>query len=334
MAAVATPQQLADLVQQQQADEAAALEEQTAEEADGGAGGALAGLVAVALAAWVAAFGALAVIGGGLMLARLLAGLRADVDRAASGLGRRSRRVLEGALADAAGMGARHAVDFARRASGDDIGVPGVDVPEAALDAARGLTDVVTEQLRLAARLLAPRTISGSGWRGVVLALAAAKRAATLVRQTVAWAVHRAVNDGAAQVAQQLGARGLWVAEPDACVRCLAYAGHLTDRDGHFPGGLSMDPHSRSTLKAAIEGPPLHPACRCRLVPWMPDWGTGPGSLPELLRDQAWRSIAAGRGRPTESHAARRRAARALLARRGLSARVRRQATATAAGRS
>lgn len=330
---MATAQQLATLVQQQHADEAAALEEQTAVEADGGASMALAGLLPAALAGWVAAFGALSVTGAGLKLAALLARLRGDVNLAGSGLGRRARRALEGALGDAAEMGARHATDFARRASGDRLDVPGVDVSEAAWDAVHGLADAVAEQLRLAVRLLSPRTISATGWRGVVVALAAARRAASLVRSTVAWAVHRAVNDGATQAANALGAWGLWVAEPDACVRCLAYAGRLTDRDGLFPGGLSMDPHTRSTSKAALESPPAHPSCRCRLVPWMPEWGTGPGGLPDLLRDQALRSIATGRGRTTESRAARRRAAQALLAQRGLSASVRRQAQATAAGR-
>jgi hypothetical protein len=324
-----SPQQLAALVQQQHADEAAALEQRTAQKADGGADAALAGLVAGALAGWVAAFGSLSAAGGGLKLAQLLARLRGDVDRASSGLGRRAQRALEGALTDAAELGAQHAVTFARRASRQDFGVPGVDVSEAARDAARTLVDAVAVQLRLAARLLSPHTISGTGWRGIVVALAAARRAATLVRSAVAWTVHRAINDGAAQAIQRLDARAMWVAEPDACVVCLAYAGRLADRDGQFPGGLSMDPHSRSTRHAAIEGPPLHPACRCRVVPWRDDWG----SLPDLLRDQAWRSIATGHGRPSESHAARRRAAQALLAQRGLSAGVRRQAQATAAGR-
>jgi hypothetical protein len=320
-------------VQEQHAAEAEALEEQTAEQADGGAGAALAGLFASALAAWVAAFGALTVAGTWAKLTGLLVGVRRDVDKASRGLGTRSQRALEESLDTAARLGARHAADFLGRASGENHAVPDVDVSAAALDAARGLADTVATQLQLAARLLSPWTVSGSGWRGVVLGLAAARRAATLVRQTIAWAVHRAINDGAAQTATHYGARGLWVSEPDACVICLAYAGRLADRDGRFPGGLSMDPHSRSTRTAALDGPPAHVNCRCRLVPWMPDWDTGPGSLPDLLRNQAWQSIAAGRGRPSESHAARRRAAQALLAQRGLSARVRRQAAATAAGR-
>lgn len=328
----ATPQQLATLVQQEQAQEAAALEEQTAEEADGGATAKLAALVAVALTAWVAVFGALTVLGTGAKLTRLLTRVRADVDQASKGLGPRAQHALDSVLEDATQLGGRHATDFLRRATGRNHDLPDLEVSQDARHAARGLSAAVGEQLRLAARMLSPQAVSRSGWRGVVAGLGAARRAAGLVRQTVAWVVHRAINQGATQVADHYGARGLWVTEPDACVNCLAYAGRLVDRDGHFPGGLSMDPRARSTTKAALDGPPLHPNCRCRLVPWMPDWDTGPGSLPDLLREQALRNIATGRGRPTESQAARRRAAQALLAQRGMPARLRRQAAATAAG--
>lgn len=329
----ATPQQLADLVQDQQAAEAADLEDTVAEEADGGAGAKLAALVAVVLTAWVATFGALTAAGAGANLVSLLADVRARVDRASGGLGPRSQRALERALGEATRLGARHAAGFLSRVSGRQHAVPDVAVPDDAARAAATLADAVAEQLRVAARLLTSRMVAGSGWRGVLTGIGAARRAASLVRQTIAWTVHRAVNDGAAQTAEHYGALLLWVAEPTACVRCTAYSGHITAPGGKFPGGLSMDPQSRTVKASPIEGPPLHPACRCRAVPWMPDWDTGPGTLPALLRDQALLAVATGEGRPSESRAARRRAAQALLAQRGLSARVRRQAAATAAGR-
>lgn len=90
--ATPTPQQLADIVQEQQAAEAAALEEETAEQADGGAGAKLAALVAVVLTAWITAFGALTAAGAGAKLVGLLADVRARVDRASAGLGPRSQR--------------------------------------------------------------------------------------------------------------------------------------------------------------------------------------------------------------------------------------------------
>ncbi|MER5750629.1 hypothetical protein [Streptomyces sp. NPDC002088] len=329
----ATPQQLATLVQDQQAAEATALEDAVAEEADGGAGPKLAALVAASLTAWVAAFGTLTAAGSGAKLTSLLAGVRKDVDQASRGLDTRSQRALEGALDSAARLGARHAAGFLTRATGRRHEVPDVGVPEDAVRAAASLATTVGEQLRLAARLLSPRMVSGNGWRGVLTGLGAVRRAITMVRQTIAWAIHRAINGGAAQTAEHYGAHLLWVTEPDACVTCLAYAGRISNRDGRFPGGLSMDPRARRASAAALDGPPAHISCHCRAVPWLPDWDTGPGTLPALLRDQAWQSIAVGRGRPSESHAARRRAAQALLAQRGLSARVRRQAAATAAAR-
>lgn len=331
MAKPATAQQLADLTQQQQADEAAALEEQTAQEADGGAGAGLAAAVTAALAAWVLAFGSLAAVGAGAGLVAYLARVRRDVDRAQSGLGHRAARTVEGALVEATAMGARHATAFARLASGERLAIPDVTVAQDVRDAAKAVTDTVAQQLRLTARLLSPRNVTS--WRDVLTGLGAARRAVGMVRSAVAWCLHRAINDGATQAITALGARPLWVTEPDACAICLAYAGHLADRDGRFPGGLSMDPASRTSTRAAIDGPPRHPNCRCRLVPWRDEWASSRTGLPELLRQQALRSVATGRGRPSESRTARIRAARALAANRHTPGPLRRAAQATAAGR-
>jgi hypothetical protein len=330
----ANAQQLADLVQQQQTSEATDLESQTVSEADGGADTALAAAITAALGGWVTAFGALTVAGSGPALAAYLAGVRRDVGRATAGLEERAPRVVAARLGEAAGLGARHAVAFAVRAAGGRHRVPEVTVPSEALQAARALGGTVREQLRLAARLLSDQEVGRSGWRGVLTGIGAARKAVGLVGRAASWALHRAINDGAAQAVAALGARGLWVAEPDACVLCLAYAGRLADADGTFPGGLALDPRQRQTSAARIDGPPRHPRCRCRLVPWRDEWAPRRGpALPDLLREQAWRSVAAGSARPSESRAARLRAARTLLATRGVPAAVRRQArTAVAAG--
>ncbi|MFF8482337.1 hypothetical protein [Streptomyces antibioticus] len=328
-----TPQQLADLVQKRQADEARLLEDRVAHTADAGAAAKLAASVKDVLTWWINAFGSLTAAGTGARLASLLADVRARVEQATRGMPGRTQRTLDGALEEATVLGARHAAHFLTRATGRQHDTPEVAVPDEAARTVMALAGRIGEQLRSASRLLTPRMVAGSGWRGVLAGVGAARRAAGLVRQGAAWGVQRAVNDGAAQVADHYGAVLLWVAEPTACVRCAAYAGHVTAPGGKFPGGLSMDPASRSAAAAPIEGPPLHVNCRCRAVPWMPDWDTGPGTLPALLRDQALTSVAAGERRPSESRAARRRAAQDLLARRGLPARVRRQAAATAAGR-
>ncbi|MEU1309499.1 hypothetical protein ABZ419_11470 [Streptomyces cinnamoneus] len=331
----ASAKDLASLVQEQQAAEAAALEEQAAQEADGGAGAAVAAVLTAALAGWVSAFGALAVAGAGTQLTGYLFRVRRDTDRALEGLDRRAFRAVERHLPEATRLGARHALAFARLAGGGRGKDPTVSVSQETVAAAREVAGLVREQVRLAARLLSPRMVSLTGWRGVVAGIAAARRAVTLVRAAVAWSTFRAIRDGAAQAIAALKARGLWVSEPDACVRCLAYAGRLSDQDGRFPGGLALDPEQARVNKAALDGPPLHAHCRCRLVPWREEWAQpGRMALPDLLREQAWRSVAAGRARPSESRAARLRAARFLLAQRGVPAGVRRQAqAAVSAGR-
>lgn len=327
-------QDLADLVQQEQTRQAVALEEQAIADADGGADAALAVAVTAALTGWVGAFGALTVTGTGPALASYLTGVRQDVARATAGMEQRAPRAVEGVLGEAATMGARHAVGFAAHAAGGRRRPLAVAAPEDAVDAARSLGVLVRDHLRLSRTLLGEREVRRTGWRGVLAGIGAARQAVATVRRVGAWAVHRAINDGAAQAITSLGADGLWVAEPDACVACLAYSGRLADSAGRFPGGLSLDPRQARTSAPLIEGPPRHPHCRCRLVPWRPQWAPRRGpALPDLLREQAWRSAATGRGRPTESRAARLRAARTLLATPGVSAGVRHQArTAVAAG--
>jgi hypothetical protein len=331
---VTSAQDLADLVQQEQTRRAVALEQQAIADADGGAGAALTVAVTAALTGWVGAFGALTVTGTGAALTSYLAGVRRDVARATAGMEQRAPRAIEDALDEAAAVGARHAVEFATHAGAGRHHGGAVAAPRDAVDAARSLGVLVRDHLRLSRALLGEREVRRSGWRGVLAGIGAARQAVATVGRVGAWAVHRAINDGAAQAIAILGADGLWVAEPDACVACLAYSGRLADGDGRFPGGLSLDPRQARAGALPIEGPPRHPHCRCRLTPWLPSWAPSRGlSLPDLLQQQAWRSAATGRARPTESRAARLRAARTLLTAPGVPAGVRHQArTAVAAG--
>lgn len=326
---MANPEELAALAQQRQASEAAALESAVAAEATGGTDAALSAALTAALSAWVTTFGTLTAPATGAALAAYLGKVRRAADGATAGLGPRTSRVTSRALADAAALGARHAVEFVRAAGASPPRLPSIRPPANAVQAARDLDDIITAQLRLAERMLSPRVVQQTRWRGVVAGLAAARRALSLARSGIAWCVHRAINDGAAQAIAATRADRLWVAEPDACVRCLAYAGHLADDDGLFPGGLSMDPQQLLPGADPIPGPPLHPHCRCKLLPWRDAWmPPGSATLPALLRERALRSVAVGRARPSESRAARLRAAGDLLARRDVPARVRRQAQA------
>jgi hypothetical protein len=145
-------------------------------------------------------------------------------------------------------------------------------------------------------------------------ALQTAQRAATRSERTARWCVNRSANRAREAVASQLGAALLWVAERNACLHCLAYAGETVRRDESFPPGLTF---AEKPLKpnGPIPYPPLHPNCRCHVQPWL---GTRAGSgtdveLPEVLKREARRSVVLGEALPTESETARLRAADRLI---------------------
>jgi hypothetical protein len=145
-------------------------------------------------------------------------------------------------------------------------------------------------------------------------ALQTALRAATRSERTARWCVNRSANRAREAVARQLGGRLLWVAERNACLHCLAYAGELTDPGTPFPPGLTFA-DKPLTLNGPIPYPPLHPNCRCHVQPWL---GTEEGSgtdvqLPEVLKREARRSVVLGTALPGESETARLRAADRLI---------------------
>lgn len=126
--------------------------------------------------------------------------------------------------------------------------------------------------------------------QNVVTVMARAHTAVVRSEAAVRWATNRAVNAGAAAVAKQAGYDLLWVAERDACLHCLAYSGLVTEPGRPFPHGLTfaakplVNPHP-------IPYPPLHPNCRCRISPWLPNDGP---RLPDALKREARRSVLRG----------------------------------------
>jgi hypothetical protein len=116
----------------------------------------------------------------------------------------------------------------------------------------------------------------------------------------------------------------MWVPERDACARCQRYAGlTLLDPRDQFPGGLSYDPAQQTTDAPKVDGPPLHPHCRCQLQV-ISRGDSGPAS--EALQREAERSILKGWALESEASASRRRAAQALLKTSELPKSVRREA--------
>ncbi len=161
-------------------------------------------------------------------------------------------------------------------------------------------------------------SVSGDLYSDVTDALTETQKAVTQADRATTVVVNEAANTGSDQLAEKLGAERLWIAERDACVHCLAYAGQVAPVGGSFPIGLTFgdkplvpwpNPHF-------LPGCPLHPHCRCRTTPWLgnvPGY-TGP-DLPAVLRREAQRSILTGWRMESESQRARLRAAARLLRR-------------------
>lgn len=119
--------------------------------------------------------------------------------------------------------------------------------------------------------------------------LAASRRAVTGVETDAAWVVQRSVTLAKHQAAQEAGWNLVWVAERNACLNCLAYAGRVVAPRGEFPTGLSYGDHPLRT-HGSLVGPPLHPNCRCQLD----RTNLAPGTLDVPLAREAARSVARG----------------------------------------
>lgn len=307
-----TPAGLASLVQEDQTDEAAAFERQVADDAVGDTDDSMAAALAAAAALWMSAFGSTTAVGAGAQLTKLLRSVSERIARALSGLGDRARKAVVAALPGALALGSRQAREFLRAAGQDVADAIGVvrRAPSALLREAAQLDGVVREQLSRAQRLLAA---GGDRFSSVAAAVQVARTAVSRARAAVAWLVHRGVQAGGNAVAADLRLGRLWIAELDACVRCAAYSGQTAGPDEPFESGLSFDPQQKGRGPETVEGPPLHPHCRCRAVPWIVGAPQSEG-LPDLLRRQAEQAIGEGWALPSESGAARVRAARSLLA--------------------
>lgn len=152
----------------------------------------------------------------------------------------------------------------------------------------------------------------------VQVSVAEAQRAVTAVNTGSTYLTNHVANDAARQVAQDAGAKLLWIAERDACVICLALAGEIADpMEGlGFDEFATYGPYHAPTVwppGMPLMRPPRHPHCRCQVCVW---FGTAPGQpdLPERLKHEAARSILKGWSLPSESNRVRIEAARRLLA--------------------
>lgn len=303
---------LARLIQDDHTGEVIDLEDQISSAALGSSDSLFADLIRRTLAAWTRAFGGANRPGvPGDVLRRILAAARSAIRRILDGVTPRSTAALDGALGDALVLGVRQGGEFLRAATGRRHNVAAPPVGRVLREEARRIGELVAQRRDRALFLLHPDRVSR--WTHLLAGLGAARAALPAIRAHIAWVVNTAVNEGLDAVVRASATLRLWVSEADACVRCLAYTGRTAPEGEPFPGGRSWDPRQRRIGAAGVDGPPLHSHCRCRTVPWSDGWTTSGVPFPLALQREAHRAIAYGTARPSESRAARLRAARELL---------------------
>lgn len=290
------------------------IEDEAIDAAVGGLDGEFTKAARDATALWTRLFGGpRADVSDDALLTRILASVREAIDRLFKGLGSRSRAALERALRPAVTLGVAQGAQVLSILTGHRTRGHDARPSRALRRAARSLSDVVDEQHRSALALLKAKLVRRLGLTGALAAVGRARGVIGRIKAAITHTVNEAANEGIIEQIRRADAKKMWVAERDACVKCAAYAGEVVDVDADFPGGLSWDPRQRGRGEP-LPGPPLHPHCRCRPAPWKDEWAEpGVPSMPEVLRREAWRSIARGWSLPTESNAARVRAARELL---------------------
>lgn len=112
----------------------------------------------------------------------------------------------------------------------------------------------------------------------------------------VRWTATEGINAGTSAVAKRLGRRLIWVAERDACLHCLAYAGWVVEPGDSFPVGLTFGDHSDL---GGVPYAPLHPGCRCQVrlteeEPGAPPPGRSTPTMAARLAAEARRSVVYG----------------------------------------
>lgn len=183
---------------------------------------------------------------------------------------------------------------------GASFGGFAVTTPPSPPDVAAILRDAVDRAQRAL-------TVGRNPQESTLTATGSLERGLTVVRASVNGFIERA----AAKPAIDDPSPVIWVAERDACVVCLAYAGQIST-DGRWPGGRSFDPKRVVHKGKPFEGPPAHPHCRCD-VQKVASVEAGQ-FLARALEREAQRSIAKGWALPSEmDSASRRRALAALL---------------------
>ncbi len=136
--------------------------------------------------------------------------------------------------------------------------------------------------------------------------LAPLTTSASEMEGALSWATHATANSAIREASAQTGSKLVFVAERDACVRCIAYAGDTQETEGSTFGG---GPSFLGGLTEPLPFPPVHPRCRCSIEEYADP------AVPAAMKREAVRSVLRGFSLPSESNAQRIRAARNALQR-------------------
>lgn len=238
-------------------------------------------------------------------------------------------------LQEFAAQAAARGLEYANRHLAEPVAADTLELPTVLAQAIEAVPQTMAESVASATNFAEQLPITG--WDDLVKAMGKANQAATSLERSTTWAVNKANSDAVRQVAVDKGAKLLWVAEPDACVICLALSGHVIDPmsgEGFDEEATFGKPRSAPDVYPPGEplmSPPRHPNCGCHPELWfgphVPEGGpeenalyNRPGvganvDLPAALRREAKRSIVYGWSLPSESGAVRLDAAARLLQR-------------------
>lgn len=201
-----------------------------------------------------------------------------------------------------------------------------IDAMDRAAESTRRHVETAPVQRPLAYRrervraAVAPTQLQKRGFAAVQEALAQPARLAEDVRTAVSGDLVLTHTEEQHAEARRRGGDWvlIWVAERDACVRCLAYAGEHVIPGAKFEGGRTFGPRWPSVIGRPpllgpgwFDGEGSHPNCRCELRLIRLRDIAGPA---DALKREARRSVAKGWARPTEGSSVRVVAAQRLLA--------------------
>lgn len=308
------PQALLALVQQKQIDEIASIEDRAVKAATEKRFALIDDASRSATVNWVKAFGSMSAEGTGSLLGELIASALKASSTSLKGLETSAFSALTeavgGSVTAAQAQGSAFVEGASGKAAARRVAAPATDLAEerAALKAA------VADGEKGFKALLKRNVVERLGLRGILGGLSQARQAITRAKSTISTGINKSVQKTMQATATANKApMEVWVAERDACTRCLKYAGQVVKKGQDWTGGQSWDPNQVDTNAPGVR-PPLHPNCRCRPVPWNPAWAReGEVSLPEAISREAERSVARGFSLASESNASRVRALKELL---------------------